>query len=154
MSATSKIETWAERGARLHGDHERFDERFDALCATAREGDWTDVDALWGPFEKDLRAHMAFEERELFEKFAATGEGPADVVKTLKDQHADLRKQLAQLGIETQLHAIRADSIDAFVKALRMHAAVESAHFYPWLEKELEAAAGPHPTGHGGVRSL
>ncbi len=140
MRASSNTEPWAERGGRLHGDHERFDARFETLCTICRHGDWADVDRQWGSFEKDLRAHMAFEERELFDDFAATGDGPADVVATLKAQHTELRKLLGQLGIETQLHAIRADSIDAFVQALRLHASVESAHLYPWLEAKLDAS--------------
>ena len=154
MTTKSNIEAWAERGVHLRGDHDAFEKRFDELCQTAREGDWEDVDAVWGPFEKDFREHMDFEERELFARFAVTGKDPAGVVKTLKEQHAEIREQLAQIGVEIQLHAIRADTIDAFVKSIRMHNTVESAHFYPWVDEQLEAALGHLPKGHGAVRSL
>jgi hypothetical protein len=154
MTAVSNVEAWTERGARLHGDHEDFAKRFDQLCQTAHEGDWEDVDALWGPFETEFRAHMAFEEKELFDRFAASGEGPKDVVQTLRKQHDEMREQLAQLGVEIQLHAIRAETIDNFVKTIKMHATVESAHFYPWLDKQLDEALTHVPKGQGGVRSL
>ncbi len=154
MSTTSDIKTWADRGVHLRGAHESFEKRFEALSRAAHEGDWTDVDVLWGPFETDLREHMAFEERELFAGFAATGPDQAGVVKTLGEQHEEIREQLSNIGVQIQLHAIRAETIDAFVKALHLHNTVESAHFYPWVDQQLEAAIGPAPKGHGSVRSL
>lgn len=154
MSTTSDMRAWADRAVHLRADHEGFEERLETLSRTAHEGDWEDVDEIWGPFEKDFRAHMEFEERELFAGFAATGPDPADVVKTLREQHDDMREQLSQLGIEIQLHAIRAETIDAFVKAIRLHSTVESAHFYPWVDGQLEKAAEGAPKGQGSVRSL
>ncbi len=152
--STSNTKAWADRDVHLHADHENFETRFEQLSRAAHEGDWRDVDTLWGPFEKDFREHMEFEEKELFAGFAATGADQADVVKTLREQHDDIREQLYKLGVQIQLHAIRAETIDAFFKVIRLHNTVESAHFYPWVAKQRDAAAEPAPKGHGSVRSL
>jgi hemerythrin-like domain-containing protein len=118
----------------LRTDHLELDARFDQLCTRARGGEWSDVDAVWDDFADDLEAHLSFEEHEVFPVVAETAPGGRELVRRLREQHEMIRRRLAELGVEIQLHIVRADTLDAFVAALRAHARLEMDQLYPWLE--------------------
>ncbi len=119
---------------RLHREHEGFAERFREIAERAQTGDSREVDEVWDGFAADLRRHMAFEERLLFDAFVREGPGNAATVRQLRTDHDDIRRTLDQLGIEIQLHIVRAETIDAFLERLIAHSKRENEVFYPWLE--------------------
>jgi iron-sulfur cluster repair protein YtfE (RIC family) len=120
----------AEADTRLRDEHAELDARFDDLCARARDGDWSDVDEVWDDFADDLEAHLAFEEEEVFPALAK--DAPA-LVERLTAQHEMIRRRLTELGVEIQVHTVRADTLETFVDALRQHAALENEQLYPRL---------------------
>jgi hemerythrin-like domain-containing protein len=121
-----------EADTRIREEHAELDGRCQDLCNRARAGDWADLDDVWDAFAHDLEAHFAYEEHEVFPDLARDKRGEG-LVARLKAQHAMIRRRLAELGLEIQLHAVRADAIDAFVDAVRRHTELEHAEVYPRL---------------------
>jgi hypothetical protein len=121
---------------RLREEHAVLDARFDDLSTRARVGDWSDVDDVWDDFADDLEAHLAYEEHDLF---PLLGEQAPALVERLVAQHETIRRRLAELGVEIQLHTVRARSFEQFVETLREHAQLESDKLYPWLERRALA---------------
>jgi hemerythrin-like domain-containing protein len=118
----------------LRTDHLEFGARFADVCGRARTDDWRDLDDVWGAFAKALREHLAFEERELFEDYAAEDAGCRALVDRLREEHDQIRRDLDALGIEIQLKCVRATTIDAFVALMKRHAEAENAQLYPWAQ--------------------
>ena len=121
---------------RLREEHAVLDARFDDLCTRARAGEWQDVDEVWDDFADDLEAHLAYEEHDLFPLLVE--QAPA-LVERLVAQHEMIRARLAELGVEIQLHTVRARTVEGFVATLREHAQLESEQLYPWLERRALA---------------
>jgi len=99
---------------RLREEHAQLDARFDDLCARARGGEWCDVDEMWNDFAADLESHLSFEEKEVFPVVAAAAPSGGALVDRLLAQHAMIRARLDELGVEIQLHLVRAETIDGF----------------------------------------
>ncbi len=118
----------------LRTDHLEFRARFADVCGRARTGDWRDLDDVWSALAKALREHLAFEEREMFEDYAAQDAGSRALIDRLREEHDQIRRDLDELGIEIQLKCIRAATIDAFVALMKRHAELENTHLYPWVE--------------------
>jgi hemerythrin-like domain-containing protein len=123
----------AFKADKLRADHRTFERRFADICRRAREGDWHDLDAVWGPFTRDIEDHLAFEEREVFPAYCHEGPECRSLVEALTAQHAEIRRTLERLGLEIQLKAVRAPTIEAFIELMRRHATIENARIYPWL---------------------
>lgn len=83
---------------------------------------------------------MRYEEEHLFASFAETPDG-MDRTAELRAEHAALRQLVDAVGLDVELHTLRAESIESLVAALRAHAAREERVFYPWLAlRELARA--------------
>jgi hemerythrin superfamily protein len=54
----------------------------------------------------------------------------------LLEDHRLIRIQLLQLGVDLDLHCLRAERVDTFVDALRAHAQREENIFYPWVDRQ------------------
>lgn len=121
---------------RLREEHAALDARFDDLCARARAGEWSDVDEVWDDFADDLEAHLAYEEHDLF---PLLGEQAPALAQRLVSQHEMIRRRLTELGVEIQLHTVRARTLEQLVDMLREHAQLESEQLYPWLERRALA---------------
>jgi Hemerythrin HHE cation binding domain len=91
------------------------------------------VDA-WRRFERAALEHMAAEEELVVPGYAVAD--PADAA-AICEQHARLRELLGALGIEVELHVIRATTVRALTKAMRAHAAHEHAGMYRWAARHL-----------------
>jgi hypothetical protein len=50
----------------------------------------------------------------------------------LREEHASIRRLLADLGIQLELHALREQNARYFVESLRGHAAREELLLYRW----------------------
>jgi hemerythrin-like domain-containing protein len=113
----------------LSEDHAALDRLFQELVTEARCGDRTTMGAEWQRFEAQLSTHMDLEEREILPNFAK--EHPEEA-RAILDEHARIRSSLVEMGIDLDLHCLRADRVEAFVALLRAHARREEAVLYPW----------------------
>ena len=121
---------------RLHEDHVGFEREFDDLNNFARAGAWGEVDAVWTGFIREIEEHFRFEQEQVFPEFARRGPECREMVDTLSAQHAEILQALESMGLQIQLHEIRAPTIERLVALMRKHAEVENTHIYPWLERE------------------
>ena len=127
----------------LRDEHERLDRQFADLCNRADSGDWQVCDEIWDAFAADLEDHLAYEERFVFPDYERSSDEAAFRAIDFHREHRFIRSQLAEIGIDIQLHVIRAWRIEAFVAALRTHAEHERETFYLWLAaRQADARAG------------
>lgn len=129
----------------LRQDHDRMDRRFEDLIERAQRGSWRECDAVWTEISDELDAHMLYEEHELFPAFARSSPEAAQVAQELRAEHSIIRQLLDGLGLDIQLHLIRAVAIERFVEALRQHARRESETLYPWLLLRAPVPRQPAP---------
>ena len=87
-------------------------------------------------FEREVRAHLAAEEDLLLPRYAQ--HAPDDARKLL-DDHEELRRLLYRIGVDVELHIVRAATVDQLVARLRAHAAHEDAGLYAWAAGGLDA---------------
>jgi hypothetical protein len=121
----------------LCDDHHRLDTLFEALIDAVHVDDAEAVQAAWTEVEQCLLAHLEAEEAHLlpvFDRFDPTES------RIIRDEHAKIRGNLADLGVLLDLHALREDKVLELVAFLRGHAAREEAKLYPWATRELPAA--------------
>jgi hemerythrin-like domain-containing protein len=117
--------------ARHHAD---LDRRFEALLTRAQGGDGPSLRDEWTRFETELLRHLELEEEQILPRFAAQDPGEA---RAILDEHAEIRRALLELGLNLDLHLLRADVVQAFVSRLRQHAQREDRAFYPWATQHL-----------------
>ena len=127
---------------RLREDHHTLDALCEDIVNRVQSGDTAILDAGWSDLDAMLVEHMDFEERSLLPRFDAMD--PEESAR-LRDEHADIRRRHAQLGVDIEIHAIREDTVREFLAALRAHAAREDRLFHPWVAglRLDEAARGP-----------
>jgi hypothetical protein len=128
MIATERL---SSLGSVLTGDHDRLDRAFDAIVTRAYGGDFQQLEREWLTFQGDLLAHLDAEENHLIPALAK--DRPAAAEKLLAE-HAQIRGQLLELGVDLDLHCLGAERVVAFVEALRAHARHEEGMFYPWTD--------------------
>ena len=116
-------------GQRLTQEHRSLEALYDLVANRVHCGDTALLDASWTELETRLRAHLAYEEQHLFARFEQV-----DRVETarLRDEHAAVRRALAEIGVAIELHTVREETIEAFIAMLRAHGAREEALLYPW----------------------
>jgi len=124
--------------AHLRADHDRFEKLTRDILATVVAGDRADVAEAITLLQDTIGAHLDGEEREILPRYAE--HAPADAARIL-EEHAVIRRELADLDVTTDLHLIRADAIAALLESLHAHAARENTGLYAWL------AASPLPAG-------
>jgi len=117
----------------LAGDHLRLERAFDAIVTRAYGGDYQQLEAAWFDFQNALLGHLDAEERNLIPALAR--DRPREA-QTLLEDHRLIRIQLLQLGVDLDLHCLRAERVQAFVDALRTHAQREESIFYPWVDSQ------------------
>ena len=120
----------------LAGDHHRLEREFQVIVTRAYGGDFQQLEAEWLAFQSALLTHLDAEERTMIPELARDRPGEA---KALLDEHTDIRIKLLQLGVDLDLHCLRAERVEAFVDALRAHAHREENIFYPWVDRRLGA---------------
>ena len=113
----------------LAEDHRRLDRSFGALVVRAQGGDPIQLRAEWQAFERGLLHHLDLEEREILPGFARDNEEDAEMIR---QEHAAIRETLVEMGIDLDLHLLRADAVQRFCDRLRAHAAQEEAALYRW----------------------
>ena len=126
----------------LSQHHEELDRRLEALIACAREADPSDLRAEWTVFERQLLRHLELEEAEILPAFARHD---ASEARGILAEHEEIRSAMLEIGIGLDLHLLRAEGVDAFVRRLKDHARREDAVFYTWARRHVPA---------GGWRSI
>ncbi|MFO0576252.1 MAG: hemerythrin domain-containing protein [Polyangia bacterium] len=144
MDTAQDPETAPPRAAQLSADHEQLERWFTELSMRAGTGEPRECDALWSEFTRQLEAHLAFEEQEVFPAYERKGPAEAARVQALRGEHAEIRRQADRLGLDLQLHLARADLIDRFLNSLREHAWNERMSIYPWLADAAAQTARVH----------
>lgn len=115
----------------LASHHAELDRRIRDLTSTADGGDCHDLMVAWGLFEKELLRHFELEERKLFARFGR--HHPAELATLIQD-HATLRRDLLALGVQADLHCLRAEAVAGFLADLRAHATREEQSLYRWAD--------------------
>jgi hemerythrin-like domain-containing protein len=135
MDLTAEGQTQRAFATSLLSQHHRsLDERLDKLMRRAREEDPAALRAEWAVFERELSRHMEQEEAEILPIFAK--HDPAEA-HALLSEHCAIRNALLDLGLNLDLHCLRAEAVDDFVQRLRAHAKREDAALYPWAQSHL-----------------
>ena len=119
----------------LFADHHR---QLEAACETLRACTYTDepfeLVVRFRSFERAVLEHLRAEEDSILPRYEVYAPADAELIRTT---HAELRRQLFRIGIEVELHCVRAESLEELVKTLRAHAAHEDRGFYPWAQAHL-----------------
>ena len=123
---------------RLTADHLRLDALFDDVLKRLALDDRDETRTAWNDFEKGLLAHLEVEEKFILPKFGKDHELEASVIRR---EHDGFRKKLAELGVMVDLHAIRMNVANDFVRALREHARREDSLMYRWAQENLASEA-------------
>lgn len=76
---------------------------------------------------------MLYEEKELLPAYADSSPEAAQLAQQLRAEHTIVRQLLDGLGLDIQLHLIRAVALERFITALRQHAQLEAETLYPGL---------------------
>jgi len=137
MTTSAYPESAAIR-ARLLADHHRdLDRQFEELVTRARAGDGGDLRCEWIAFERELLRHLDVEEAEILPGFAQHDPGGAQAI--LAD-HAAIRREVLEMGMSLDLHLVRAEAIEGFVRRLKEHARREEMTLYEWAGPHVEPA--------------
>ena len=111
----------------LREDHDLLATLAENILKQVAEGDRDDCARAISTLQKRLAEHLDTEERELIPSYAK--HDPKDAARIL-DEHAAIRRTLANLDVETDLHLVRAEALRSFLVAIRAHAARENSGLY------------------------
>lgn len=131
----------SSRGGELHDHHLALERLFKRLVEAVRANASQDVASLWTEFDAGLRQHFAFEETLLIPKLHEVDPVEADA---LVAEHRELERMLGEFAVQVDLHLLRAEVVEAFIRTLREHAAREDRLFYPWIDRQI---ADPEQAG-------
>jgi hemerythrin-like domain-containing protein len=130
-ATTTAPVTPARSATALRAEHDQLGLLAERLLDSIVAGDRSEAADAITAMQTLVSAHLAEEERELLPSYAEVE--PADAKAILED-HAAIRKALAELDVTTDLHLLRADAVKAFLDALRAHANRENAGMYRRLQ--------------------
>lgn len=125
-----------ENGPRLllADHHTKIEAAGNALRVAAFGDDTLELVTRWRCFEHGVITHLDAEEHLILHAYA---DYAADDAALIRAAHDDLRRQLFRLGVDVELHCVRAASIDRLLQTLREHAAHEDRGMYPWAQVHL-----------------
>ena len=128
----------ATKASHLRADHEAFETLAASILHTIITGEQADIAQAVTTLQTSIGTHLDGEERDLLPRYAE--HDPADAARLL-EEHATIRRKLADLDVTTDLHLIRADGMRALLESLRAHAARENAGLYAWLAASPDATS-------------
>lgn len=134
------LEARGARGPRLllTDHHREIEDACRALLARAYADDSATLIQQYRAFEHAILDHLMAEEELILPRYAEAA--PLDA-RALLVEHAILRRLLLQVGVEVELHCVRASTLCALIDRLHAHAAREDAAMYPWAQVHLSLAA-------------
>jgi hemerythrin superfamily protein len=116
----------------LSDDHRHMEGLFQDVVAACKRGEPAELRGQWSRFERELSSHLDLEEHEILPAFARAHQAEA---QGIRDEHAAIRTALTELGVDLDLHCLRADRVEAFIQLLRAHARREEGVLYPWASR-------------------
>lgn len=119
---------------RFRRDHRGLLKRFDELRNAVEGADPRTIVGVWTDFERAVERHLSAEEERILPALEA--KHPTEV-KAIREEHHEIRRLLADLGIRADLQTLRSDVATAFVQKLEEHAAREESGIYAWADQEL-----------------
>jgi len=131
--SVSKTASVMESSARLKLDHKEFEASLERLRAFALADDAELLQGEWNELESAILRHIDAEDMFLLPGFSRD---QPDVAATLHSEHAEIRRQLGEVGLALDLHTLRLEQIDALYRAVARHAALEERTLYPWADEE------------------
>ena len=114
--------------------HRELERACQALLAHTYGDDPRELALQYRSFERSTLDHLAAEEELILPAYA--DHAPEDA-RAIRDEHAAIRQLLFRVGIEVELHIVRADTVKRLVDTLRTHATREDASMYPWAQDHL-----------------
>jgi hemerythrin superfamily protein len=112
--------------------HHELDRLLTELCEQARLDDPKALRRFWTRFERELAAHLRYEEMVVIPSFAA--EDPGEAAELLRE-HDEIRRLVDDLGVGVDLHLVDAGIAADLARRLHDHAAHEERVLYPWARK-------------------
>jgi hemerythrin-like domain-containing protein len=134
MTTATDAETKGRPANVLAEHHREMDEHLDSLVARAKEDDPTALRAAWTAFERELLRHMELEEAEILPGFARQD---AVGARSILADLAEIRSGLLEMGLNLDLHLVRAEAVELFVRRLKEHARREEAALYTWAVRHV-----------------
>ncbi|HSO37572.1 MAG TPA: hemerythrin domain-containing protein [Labilithrix sp.] len=119
--------------ASLRADHDLLETLAKGIIDTIVSGEQADVSDAVTALQSSVGTHLDGEERDLLPRYAE--HDPADAARIM-EEHAVIRRKLADLDVTTDLHLVRADAMRALLESLSAHAARENAGLYTWAAKQ------------------
>lgn len=116
-------------GERLEREHRSLNACLAQLICAAREGDPIDLRVAWRTAEHSLLTHFALEEELLLPVFARRH---PDEAALLLAEHAAIKNQLLEIGLNLELHIVRAEDVECFARSVRDHGRREERTLYRW----------------------
>jgi Hemerythrin HHE cation binding domain len=134
------LDAGAGNGPRLLlADHHReIEAACRALLACTYADDPFQLIAQYRAFEHAVLDHLAAEEEVILPGYAEAAPAGA---RAIRADHAALRQQLLAVGVEVELHFVRAETVCRLIDQLNAHAAREDASMYPWAQLHLPLPA-------------
>jgi len=116
----------------LPDHHEQMERACLILLGDTYADDPRALIAGWRRFEHLVEAHFGAEEELLLPAYAHLAPAAAAAIR---DDHDRIRGLMARLGVEVELHIVRADTIGELVAELRAHTLREDASLYQWAAR-------------------
>jgi len=124
--------------------HERLESTLQGLVRAAESIDRSELQRVWTVFERELSAHLDYEESKLFP--LVEGFHPGEI-QALRSEHRHIRNVVAKLGVSCDLHSLNQDALLELVESLRRHAEREDRTLYPWVEELAPLGTRRHLLG-------
>ena len=134
LNETDHKQTQGRLDDLLTADHAALDVTYRRMVGKFLGGDPDAIRAEWTLMEKQLEAHLRAEEQFILPRFESSYPDEAEQIRL---EHKQIRDSLLQLGIDLDLHSLRADAGAAFIQTLRAHAQREERLLYKWAQEEL-----------------
>jgi hypothetical protein len=100
----------------MREDHQRLERVFETLLNYVHVDDREGMQAAWDDFERGLSAHLEVEEAEMIPVLDRDNQEEAAAIRR---DHAMIRRTLAELGVRLDIHLLREETVEAFVRLLR-----------------------------------
>ncbi len=114
--------------------HRALEEAGSELLARTYADEPRSLAAEYRVFEREVLDHLAAEELVILPGYQAAAPREAAAIRA---DHAEIRQQLFRVGLEIDLHLIRAHTVERLLSQLREHALREDMAMYPWAQLNL-----------------
>lgn len=121
----------------LLADHRAIETALQVILEAARANDQETLSVVWTEFERRLTNHIEGEETLLLPAFEAQH---AEEVRSVREEHEQIRTLISKLGVLTDLHAVRLDDLQALQDLLKAHAETEEKGIYQLAEQSRDLA--------------